>query len=93
MTYHIGARIKDPNAVDKFTIDWDDGFLAGATLLSSTVIVPAGITLDSDTNDNTTVTVTLSGGTVGDEYTVTNRISTSDGRTDDRSVRVRILER
>jgi hypothetical protein len=37
--------------------------------------------------------VWLSGGTVGERYTVTTRITTSAGRTDDRSIEIWVRQR
>ena len=52
-----------------------------------------GITLAGESNDLTTVTVWLSGGTAGVKYDVACRITTTGGRTDERTVSVRVLER
>jgi hypothetical protein len=54
---------------------------------------PAGLTKDSESNTTTTVTVWLSGGTVDTDYTVTCRITTTQGRTDDRSIRIMVRNR
>ena len=67
----------------------DTGELQGATIASYTVTVPTGITKNSDNKSavtikgvsygaNTVVTVMLSGGTAGTEYSVNCRIVTSD---------------
>lgn len=93
-TIHVDAFLKDPDAVLDYSFDWDDGYLAaGETISTSTMIATTGITIDDDTNDTTTATVWLSGGTVGEDYTVTNRITTSASRTDDRSIRIRVVEK
>lgn len=47
----------------------------------------------SETNTATKATVWLSGGTAGQIYTVTNRITTAAGRTEDRSFAIRVEER
>jgi len=85
--------IKDPDAVLDYRIDWSEWLAAAEVIDTSTVTVPAGITLDSDSSDDTTATAWLSGGTAGETYTVTSRIVTDQGRTDDRSITIRILER
>jgi hypothetical protein len=51
---------KDPDAVVDYRIDWSDR-LNGDTIAISTWTVPSGITKDSDTHDNTTTTIWLSG--------------------------------
>jgi len=59
------------------------------------VTVAAGLTNNSDslTDTNTSVTVWLSGGTVGVDYSVACKIVTSAGRTDERTVTIRIAQR
>ena len=86
---------KDPQAVLDYGFDWSaSGWLAtGETISTSNWTVEAGITKDSDTNDNTTTTIWLSGGTAGEDYTVTNTIVTSASRTDERSIIVAVRER
>jgi len=46
-----------------------------------------------DSNTGTRATVWLSGGTEGQLYTVTNRITTSGGRTDERSFVIQVQDR
>lgn len=75
---------KDPDDVVDYSVDWTD-WLAGDTIATSVWVVPTGITKDSDTNDTTSATIWLSGGTEGDDYQLTNRITTAAGRTKDKS--------
>lgn len=95
---------KDPSAVLDYVFDWraltngtgrTDWLAAGETITTKTVTVSTGITLDSDslTNSSTSVTAWLSGGTAGQSYTVTCRIVTSAGRTDERSIKIQVVER
>ena len=53
----------------------------------------AAIETASDSNTTTRATVWLSGGIAGQAYTVTNRITTSGGRTDERSFTIQIQDR
>lgn len=86
-------KTKDPNADLDFGIGWGD-WLTGAEMIStSTWIVPTGITGHDDSNDATSATIWLSGGQLGEVYTVTNRIVTSQGRTDERSLIISIANR
>jgi hypothetical protein len=85
--------IKDPDATLDYRADWTANLAAGDTIATSTWIVPDGITKTSDASDATTATAWLSGGTEGATYEVTNRIVTAQGRTDDRSLRIRIANR
>ena len=85
---------KDPQAVLDYTIDWTKWLdEVGDTIEASTWIVPTGLTKVTETNTNKLATVWLSGGTVGENYTVTNRITTAAGRADDRSITIRVRER
>ena len=85
--------LKDPNAVLDYAIDWSAWLAASETISTSTWTVPTGITQDSESETTTVATIWLSGGTAGVTYTVTNRIQTNQGRTDDRSFKVRVVER
>jgi len=85
---------KDPQAVLDYTIDWTKWLdEVGDSIATSTWIVPTGLTKVTETNTTKLATVWLSGGTAGTNYTVTNRIMTVAGRTDDRSITIRVQER
>lgn len=83
---------KDPDAVLDYQIDWS-AWLGSDTIATSSWIVPDGITKASDTKTTTTATIWLSGGTLGQSYTLLNRIATAGGRTEDRSIVIGIAER
>jgi len=89
------AFTKDPNAVLNYDFDWSDWLGTGEVISSIDVAADTGLTVDSSSNTDDTVTVTLSGGTVGESYTVRCRITTnsSPAQTDDRSMTVTIAER
>ena len=76
---------KDPDAVLDYSVNWSH-WLDGDEIATSTWIVPDGLTQATDTFTKTLATVWISGGTADVEYTVTNRITTVAGRTDDRSM-------
>lgn len=87
--------LKDPNANLDYQIDWSD-WLGADTISASTwtVASPAGgLTAGLSTLTNVTTKVWLSGGTAGQVVRVTNRITTSGGRIDERSFNVRLAER
>lgn len=84
---------KDPDAVLDFGFDWSDWLATGETISTSEWTVEDGITKDSDTNDTTKSTIWLSGGTAGITYELTNTITTSASRTDERSMKIRVVER
>lgn len=83
---------KDPEAVLDYSIDWSR-WLAGDQIATSNWTVPGGLEKVSDAQTSTKTTVWLSAGTIGESYTVTNRITTSGGRTDDRSFLVKVEDR
>lgn len=84
---------KDPDAVLDYSWDWSGWLAAGETISTSSVTVPAGITKDSEVGDGDSVTVWLSGGTGGTIYSVTCRITTTDSRTEDRTILISVGER
>jgi hypothetical protein len=83
---------KDPDAILDYAVDWSR-WLAGDTIAASAWVVPTGLTKVSETNTATKATVWLSSGSAGQSYTVTNRITTAAGRTEDRSFTIRVEER
>jgi hypothetical protein len=84
--------VKDPSAVLDYAWDWAT-WLGSDTIEGFTVTVEAGLVLDSTTGSTTAVTAWLSGGTAGAEYDVTCRVVTAGGRTDERTIKVRVEER
>lgn len=68
---------KAPGEIRNFQLDWSD-FLGADTIASSAVTV-AGVTLVSSTNNTTSVTVAVSGGTAGTLAKITNTITTASG--------------
>lgn len=86
--------IKDPSAVLDYTVDWSQWLDTGDTITTSTwVIAPTGLTQQSAASTPTAATVWLSGGTLGITYTVTNRITTAQGRDDARTLLIQVLDR
>lgn len=89
---------KDPDEELDYLNDWSALLAADETIATSAWVVPAGITEINDgdqptDHDNTTAWIWLSGGTLGDTYTITNRITTNQHRTYDRSIRIMIEQR
>ena len=89
----IKTWTKDPDATLDYELDWSTWLGTGETISAATVTVPAGITLDTDTNTDTTQTAWLSGGTAGAHYDVVYQITTNQSRTDDRTVRITVEDR
>lgn len=85
---------KDPDSVLDYTFDWEDWLaLIVDTLASHSVEVETGIVCDSSSIVADTVIAWISSGTVGTTYRVTCRVVTTSGRTDDRSIFIKIKER
>ena len=88
---------KDPDAVLDWVFDWrEDGWLPEEDSISSADVLvnpTNGINVDSVVHDDDKVTFFLSGGVANTTSEVTCRINTSEGRTDDRTIRINIRER
>ena len=82
---------KDPEEVLDYTINWNDRLETGETIVASFFEVAAGdVVIDSDSDLDGVTKVWLSGGTDGTACTISNRIETSEGRTYDEAVKLRI---
>lgn len=86
---------KDLAAVLDWTIDWSTWLGTGETITASTwTVTPTGLPVETSTSTGTTATVWLgAGGTEGSTFLVTNRITTSAGRTDERSIQITTQQR
>lgn len=84
---------KDPDATLDYTLDWSEWMVSGDEITDADFIVPAGLTKVVESNDTTKTTVWLSGGTVGQSYSIVCRITTSGGRIDDRTFTIVCLQR
>lgn len=86
--------LKDPSAVLDYVFDWSPWLADGETISSKTVTVDDGLDLDSSSVTDTAVTVWLSGGESRTAaYAVACLITTSAGRTDERTMRIRVRNR
>jgi len=83
----------DPDRNLDYGFDWTQWMPELDTIIGSLWILPVDLTLTGESFDTLTTTVWISGGIVGQTYTITNRITTTDGRIDDRSFLMRIAER
>ncbi len=98
------VNVKDPAAVLDFTLDLagatnstgpSDWLASGETISSATVTADSGLTVDSSglTKSNTAVTAWVSGGTDGEDYNLVFQVETSDSRTDERTMRIKVRNR
>lgn len=85
---------KDPNATLDYTFDWTPNLAAIAdTIVSVIFTTTAGLTKTSQSHTATTATAFVSGGVVGETEKLSCRITTAGGRTDERTIDLKILER
>lgn len=85
---------KDPDAVLDYSFDWGPWLQnVSDTITSAEFVLEDGLVLTNEGYDTTTATAWVSGGVKGKTQRLTCRITTADGRTDDRSVFLKILER
>lgn len=83
----------DPNASDIYRWNWLD-WLNGETISAQSIVVDAGITAALVTLGATYVDIRISGGTAGQTYGVTSRVTSSpNGRIQDRTVKFAVRER
>ena len=101
MSLTLQNPLKDPSAVLDYAYDWTEWLANGETIAVDsetgekliTITADTGITVDSSTEDDGKVTVWLSGGTAGINYKVACLITTSAGRTDERTIWIKVVER
>jgi len=101
MSLTLQNPLKDPSAVLDYVFDWTEWLATGETIAVDsetgekliTITADTGITVDSWTEDDGKVTVCLSGGTAGINYKVACKITTSAGRTDERTIWIKVVER
>jgi len=74
----IPKRWKDPDENKVFGFDWGTKYFKGVdTIATSIWILPSGLVEVSKSNTTTQAFIKLSGGTLGQTYRVTNRITTT----------------
>jgi hypothetical protein len=81
---------KGPDEKKDYGLDWTK-FLEGDKIASVVWVVDTGITVEMELHDDFTVTIWLSGGTAGTEYTVLCKIETVAGRDAEQSVKIKVL--
>lgn len=84
---------KDPDEVLDYMWDWSNLLAEEETIESVTITSSEGITVDSNTNTDTTVTVWISGGTIGNHYLIDCKIVTSSSRTFDRDILIYVKDK
>ena len=93
MSLTLQNPLKDPSAVLDYVFDWTEWLATVETITDYTITADTGITVGSSTELDGKVTVWLSGGTAGINYKVACLITTSAGRTDERTIWIKVVER
>lgn len=85
---------KDPNAILDYVFDWGKWLaaVAPADTIASISTIETGVTVNSSSFSGSIVTIWVQGGSVGSAASVTCRINTAAGRTDDRTLHFTITE-
>lgn len=84
---------KDPDAILDYELDWTL-WLEDDVIMTSTWMVPDGLTQpNAATHTQKAAHIWLGGGTEGQSYLITNRITTAGGRQDDRTIQITITEK
>lgn len=83
----------DPDAVLDYRWDWSLWLQGADTISSHQVIIDGTVVLGTNSHDDTSVTAWISGGAAGENARVTARITTAQGRTDDRTIVLDVMER
>ena len=96
-TYKMNADFlpaieKVPAAVLDYTFDWS-AWLAtlNDSIASYTVTVPAGITKTNDARMDKKIVAWLTGGAVGTSYPIRCRVTTTGGRTEERTIVINVI--
>lgn len=89
--------LKDPAATLDYAVDWQAVYLDGQSIIQSQWrIAPDAVDCMTVTDAGQVggrTAVTLAGGQRGTLYRITNRVTLSDGRSDERSLDVRVEDR
>ena len=88
----ISRFTKDPDAKLDYLWDWT-GYLAPGEFIQSVEVTAGGVNLESVEHDTTTVTVWVGGGVHGVRAVVSCRVTTNQGRIDERSMRLYLKDR
>jgi hypothetical protein len=91
--------LKDPDAILDYTFDWTQ-WLAAASVTPDTIATAVGAVsgavtaaINSTSHDAQKVTLWVSGGAAGEKIVLRCRITTAAGRTDDRTVYLKVKDR
>jgi hypothetical protein len=84
---------KDPNAKLDYGIDWSLWLETGETISASIWTLVDGIVGTAASFSSTQTLIWISGGDDGKSYHIANRITTSAGRIDERTLLIKVKSR
>ncbi len=89
--------LKDPDATLDYAVDWGADYLSDDVLEASEwrldPLEPGGAAVEASRSDLLIATVKVGGGIAGHIYRLTNQVVTASGRTDARSIMLRVEKR
>lgn len=90
--------LKDPEAVLDYAIDWGAGYLGPGEMIATSgwAVVPdetGGVSIEGTDFDVSTTSAKAANGIAGRLYRLVNRVTTDAGRTDKRSILIRVEDR
>jgi hypothetical protein len=94
MAYTVGSYNKAPGDTLKATVNFSPDLPSGETLSSAAttdISGGAGLSVSSTTNDDTTATVTMTGGKAGETYDLLVEGTYSDGQVRGFAIRVIVI--
>ena len=83
----MGIFLKDPAASLDYSVDWAAGYLDGQTITTS------GWSVQPSETGGISLAATLAGGIPGHVYRISNFVTLSDARSDERQLTVRVEQR
>lgn len=86
----FGPEVKDPNSTQNYSIDWSTNIPSETIGTSAWSASGTGLTIGTSTISSLSTTVSVSGGTAGNVYVLTNRVTTNSGIIDERSITLRV---
>lgn len=85
---------KDPNATLDYSMDWSNWLASGESLTCSVWTRTSTDIVETNTSLTTSVaTIWLTGGSAGSTYSIANKVGTSGGRIDERTIDIKVLNR
>lgn len=77
---------KDPDAIIDYSVDWTDWLVSDTISTGTWLISPVDLVEVSASYTSADCTIFVSSGTVGQTYSLTNRITTANGRRNDQTI-------